>query len=110
MTGWTYTHEIDDRPAGYIRTETFEKCQILFKLKKGDNFNYPREMGFTFHGGSTNILACMIVFLVLYLIRQMKGLFSFCHKVDFCEEISIYLKSKLLLSFIDLIKSKGGNI
>jgi len=31
-------------------------------------------------------------------------------KSDFCEVISIYLKSTLLLSFIDLIKSKGGNI
>jgi hypothetical protein len=37
--------------------ETFEKCQFLFKFKKGDNFNHPREIGFAFHGAGTNTLS-----------------------------------------------------
>jgi hypothetical protein len=37
--------------------ETFEKCQFLFKFKKGDNFNHPREIGFVFHGAGTNTLS-----------------------------------------------------
>jgi hypothetical protein len=39
--------------------ETFEKCSILFKTKKGDNFNHPREMGFAFHGAGTNTLSIL---------------------------------------------------
>jgi hypothetical protein len=36
--------------------EAFEKCQFLFKFKKGDNFNHPREIGFAFHGAGRNTL------------------------------------------------------
>jgi hypothetical protein len=32
-----------------IDLETFEKCAILLKAKKGDNFNHPREIGLAFH-------------------------------------------------------------
>jgi hypothetical protein len=30
----------------HTQQETFEKRSILFKVKKGDNFNHPREIGF----------------------------------------------------------------
>jgi len=43
---------------------------------------------------------------ILGVTQAIKGF----DKSDFCEVISIYLKSTLLLGFIDLIKSKGGNI
>jgi len=39
--------------------ETFEKCSILFKIKKGENFNHPREIGFAFHGAGTNTLSIL---------------------------------------------------
>jgi len=35
--------------------ETFEKCQFLFKFKKGDNFNHPRGIGSAFHRASAEI-------------------------------------------------------
>ena len=43
---------------------------------------------------------------ILGVLQATKGF----DKSDFCEVISICLKSTLLLGFIDLIKSKGGNI
>jgi hypothetical protein len=39
--------------------ESFEKCSILFKYKKGENFNHPREIGFAFHGAGTNTLSIL---------------------------------------------------
>jgi hypothetical protein len=37
--------------------ETFEKCSFLLKVKEGENFNHPREIGFAFHGAGTNTLS-----------------------------------------------------
>jgi len=62
--------------------ETFEKYQFLFKYKKADNFNHPREIGFAFHGAGAGIgkrgcfakvSTCRIRKLDLY-IRQIPGL------------------------------------
>ncbi len=43
-------------PTFPVYGETFEKCSILVKIKEGENFNHPREIGFTFHGAGRNIL------------------------------------------------------
>jgi len=33
----------------------------LFKVKEGENFNHPREIGFAFHGAGTNTLSILSI-------------------------------------------------
>jgi len=61
----------------------------LFKFKKGDNFNHPREIGLAFHGAGTNTLSISRIKLKLHFVQNVEPDAEIEQKGAFCKGLTI---------------------